>query len=117
MPIMDGYEASLLISQYFKDKEEEKNSCEQTNSALIYALTADSSEETKKKIEQHPFETHFEFLNNNNEIKQILTQIQQNKQNIRLSGSLPIVFQTVEEVEEPGDGNLENSPIMRKCKK
>ncbi len=47
MPIMDGYEASLLISQYFKDKEEEKNSYEQTNCALIYALTADSSEETK----------------------------------------------------------------------
>lgn len=117
MPIMDGYEASLLISQYFKDKEEEKNSYEQTNCALIYALTADSSEETKKKIEQHPFETHFEFLNNNKEIKQILTQIQQNKQNIRLSGSLPLIFQPVEEVEEPGDSNLENSPIMRKCKK
>ena len=47
MPIMDGYEASLLISQYFKDKEEELNSYEQTNCALIYALTADSSEETK----------------------------------------------------------------------
>ena len=40
-----------------------------------------------------------------------------NCENIRLSGSLPLVFQPVEEVEEPGDGNLENSPIMRKCKK
>ena len=51
MPIMDGYEASLLISQYFRDKEEENNSYVQTKCALIYALTADSSEETKKKIE------------------------------------------------------------------
>ena len=44
MPIMDGYEACLLISQYFKDKEEEMNSYEQNRHALIYALTADSSE-------------------------------------------------------------------------
>jgi CheY-like chemotaxis protein len=66
MPIMDGYTASIHIDKKLGDHP---------NRPCIYALTADSSPETRELIEQHPFDEMFCKLDEQVEIKLIIENI------------------------------------------
>jgi CheY-like chemotaxis protein len=46
MPIMDGYETSLRLAQFYDNYD---------NKPMVYALSADNSEECFEKVAEFPF--------------------------------------------------------------
>lgn len=53
MPIMGGYEASILIDTYLKSKLNNEEML--IHAPLVFAMTADCSSDVNKKIKLHPF--------------------------------------------------------------
>ena len=76
MPIMDGYEACTLIHKYISEKQDQSS---KNKKILIYALTADVSDQTMIQIKKHPFVKTFDCIRNENEVKLIQQEILQNK--------------------------------------
>ena len=75
MPIMDGYEACDRIH---KEINEKYKLFLLARKVLIYALTADVSDTSKRLIKNHPFINIFDCLSNDREIQIIKSDIKIN---------------------------------------
>ena len=73
---MNGYEACSLIHKIIL---EGLSLIEVRKKILIYALTADVSNEVKMVIKNYPFTKAFDCLRNEEEVKQINLDIKCNK--------------------------------------
>ena len=63
MPIMDGYETSLRLAQFYDNYD---------NKPMVYALSADNSEECFEKVAEFPFNYKLEQLQISVEMMQIM---------------------------------------------
>lgn len=77
MPIMDGYEACVLIDQSLHQRSHPN-----TYKTKIYALTADDSPETDQLVAQYPFTAKFSALAVDNEVARIKHDIQSSNQKV-----------------------------------
>lgn len=77
MPIMDGYEACVLIDQYLHQRSHPN-----AYKTKIYALTADDSPETDQLVAQYPFTAKFSALSVDIEVERIKRDIQSSNQKV-----------------------------------
>ncbi len=75
MPIMDGYEACILIYEHLLANIPKDEFV--FRAPIIYALTADCSEQTKKAIIKLPFANLFSNIGNQKEVVEILAKVKQ----------------------------------------